>query len=66
MTSRVGLMSPRSIDAYNSRKRVAAYDADMALMHLNRSKMVEIALEVLPLSLPARAVLWLAVAMACP
>ncbi len=41
-------MSPRSIDAYNLRKRVAAYDADMDICHPKRSKMVEIALEVLP------------------
>jgi ubiquinone/menaquinone biosynthesis C-methylase UbiE len=41
-------VSRRSIDAYSLGKRVAAYDADMDLMHPNRSKMVEIALEVLP------------------
>jgi tRNA (cmo5U34)-methyltransferase len=41
-------MSRRSINAYNLPKRVAAYDADMELMHPNRSKMVQIALEVLP------------------
>ncbi len=41
-------MSQRSIDAYNLRKRVAAYDADMEIWHPKRSKMVEIALEVLP------------------
>jgi ubiquinone/menaquinone biosynthesis C-methylase UbiE len=41
-------VSPRSIDAYNLGKRVAAYDADMDIMHPNRSKMVQIALEVLP------------------
>jgi tRNA (cmo5U34)-methyltransferase len=41
-------MSRKSIDAYDSRKRVAAYDADMELMHPNRSKMVDIALQVLP------------------
>ena len=47
-------MSRESINAYNSRKRVAAYDADMELMHPNRSKMVEIALEVLPFESDAR------------
>jgi tRNA (cmo5U34)-methyltransferase len=41
-------VSRRSIDAYNLRKRVAAYDADMDIWHPKRSKMVEIALEVLP------------------
>ena len=41
-------MSPRSISAYNLPERVAAYDADMELMHPKRSKMVQIALEVLP------------------
>ncbi len=49
-------MSPRSIDAYNLRKRVAAYDADMDIMHPNRSKMVQIALEVLPFESDARLV----------
>lgn len=47
-------MSRESINAYNSRKRVAAYDVDMELMHPNRSKMVEIALEVLPFDSEAR------------
>ncbi len=42
-------MSRRSIDAYNLGKRVAAYDADMDICHPKRSKMVEIALEVLPI-----------------
>jgi ubiquinone/menaquinone biosynthesis C-methylase UbiE len=41
-------VSRRSIDAYNLGKRVAAYDADMEIWHPKRSKMVEIALEVLP------------------
>ena len=41
-------MSRRSIDTYNLGKRVAAYDADMDIWHPRRSKMVEIALEVLP------------------
>ena len=38
----------KSIEAYNLEERVARYDADMDLMHPNRHKMVEIALEVLP------------------
>ena len=41
-------MTKDSIDAYDLPERVARYDADMAVMHPNRSKMVEIALEVLP------------------
>jgi ubiquinone/menaquinone biosynthesis C-methylase UbiE len=41
-------MTHNSITAYNLPERVATYDADMALMHPNRSKMVEIALQVLP------------------
>jgi ubiquinone/menaquinone biosynthesis C-methylase UbiE len=41
-------MSRRSIDAYDLPERVAAYDAGMDLMHPNRSKMVDIALEALP------------------
>ena len=42
------MMSERSIAAYDVLQRVKTYDADMELMHPNRSKMVEIALEVLP------------------
>jgi len=38
----------RSIAAYDISQRVKTYDADMELMHPNRSKMVQIALEVLP------------------
>lgn len=38
----------RSIAAYDLPGRVASYDADMALMHPNREKMVRVALEVLP------------------
>jgi tRNA (cmo5U34)-methyltransferase len=49
-------VSPRSIDAYNLGKRVAAYDADMDIMHPKRSKMVQIALEVLPFESSARLV----------
>ena len=41
-------MSEQSIAAYDVSQRVKKYDADMELMHPNRSKMVEIALEVLP------------------
>jgi ubiquinone/menaquinone biosynthesis C-methylase UbiE len=41
-------MPQGSIDAYDLPERVARYDADMAVMHPNRPKMVEIALEVLP------------------
>ena len=48
-------MSERSIAAYDVSQRVKTYDADMELMHPNRSKMVQIALEVLPF--PATAAL---------
>jgi tRNA (cmo5U34)-methyltransferase len=41
-------MSERSIAAYDVSQRVKTYDADMELMQPNRSKMVQIALEVLP------------------
>jgi len=41
-------MEVNSITAYDLPERVASYDADMELMHPNRSKMVDIALEVLP------------------
>jgi len=41
-------MTERSIGAYDVSQRVESYDADMELMHPNRSKMVQIALEVLP------------------
>lgn len=47
-------MTQRSIDAYDLPERVARYDADMALMHPNRTKMVDIALEVLPFEPEAR------------
>jgi tRNA (cmo5U34)-methyltransferase len=43
-------MTEQSIAAYDVSQRVKTYDADMELMHPNRSKMVQIALEVLPLS----------------
>ena len=41
-------MSEQSIAAYDVLQRVKTYDVDMELMHPNRSKMVQIALEVLP------------------
>src|SRR6266850_42877 len=41
-------MTERSIAAYDVSQRVKTYDADMELMHPNRSKMVQIALELLP------------------
>src|SRR5947208_13530831 len=41
-------MTERSIAAYDVSQRVKTYDGDMELMHPNRSKMVKIALEVLP------------------
>jgi tRNA (cmo5U34)-methyltransferase len=41
-------MTEQSIAAYDVSQRVKTYDADMELMHPNRSKMVQIALEVLP------------------
>ncbi len=41
-------MGQQSIDAYNLPQRVASYDADMEVMHPNRSRMVQVALEVLP------------------
>lgn len=41
-------MDKDSIRAYDLPARVASYDADMEIMHPNRSKMVDIAIEVLP------------------
>lgn len=41
-------MTERSIAAYDVSQRVKTYDTDMELMHPNRSKMIQIALEVLP------------------
>src|SRR4029434_224272 len=41
-------MTEQSIAAYDVSQRVKTYDADMELMHPNRSKMVQIAIEVLP------------------
>ena len=43
-------MNSESISAYDLPERVASYDADMELMHPNRRKMIEIALDVLPFS----------------
>ena len=42
-------MSRESIDAYDLPARVASYDADMDVMHPLRHKMVQIALDMLPL-----------------
>jgi len=41
-------MTERSIAAYDAPQRVKTYDADMELMHPNRSRMIQVALEVLP------------------
>src|SRR5437773_5739649 len=41
-------MTERSIAAYDVSQRVKTYDADMELMRPNRSKMVQVAIEVLP------------------
>jgi ubiquinone/menaquinone biosynthesis C-methylase UbiE len=41
-------MPERSIAAYDISQRIKTYDSDMELMHPNRAKMVQIALEVLP------------------
>jgi len=41
-------MNTDSISAYELPARVASYDADMDLMHPNRHKMVDIALEIVP------------------
>jgi tRNA (cmo5U34)-methyltransferase len=43
-------VNDQTIATYNLAERVASYDADMRIMHPNRSKMAEIALETLPLS----------------
>ncbi len=43
-------MSSKSIDAYDVAERVAAYDYSMDIMHPNRHKMADVALEVLPVS----------------
>jgi ubiquinone/menaquinone biosynthesis C-methylase UbiE len=44
----------RGISAYDLPERVAAYDADMDLMHPNRARMVDVALDVLPFPWTAR------------
>ena len=51
-------MTEPSIAAYEVSQRVKTYDTDMELMHPNRSKMVQIALEVLPFpkTAPLRAI----------
>jgi len=41
-------MTEQSIAAYDVSQRVKTYDADMDLMHPNRSKMIQIAIELLP------------------
>ena len=41
-------MTERSIAAYDISQRVKTYDADMELMHPNRSKMIRVAIELLP------------------
>jgi ubiquinone/menaquinone biosynthesis C-methylase UbiE len=41
-------MSHEAISAYDLPRRAALYDANMAIMHPNREKMVDVALEVLP------------------
>jgi tRNA (cmo5U34)-methyltransferase len=46
-------MNTDSIAAYELPARVASYDADMDLMHPNRHKMVDIALEIIPFELQA-------------
>jgi ubiquinone/menaquinone biosynthesis C-methylase UbiE len=42
------MSTSKSIAAYDVSQRVKTYDADMELMHPNRSKMVQIVLEILP------------------
>lgn len=41
-------MIESSIQAYDLPDRVASYDQDMELMHPNRAKMIEIAIQILP------------------
>jgi ubiquinone/menaquinone biosynthesis C-methylase UbiE len=41
---------PKSIAAYEDAQRVASYDASMEIMHPNRAKMVQVALDILPFS----------------
>lgn len=42
-------MSHDSIDAYDLPTRVASYDSDMEVMHPLRTKMVQVALDILPM-----------------
>jgi tRNA (cmo5U34)-methyltransferase len=49
-------MDSSSVQAYESAARVAAYDADMDLMHPNRHKMVEVIAEVLAVTADPRLV----------
>lgn len=42
-------MSRDSIDAYDLPTRVASYDSDMEVMHPLRAKMVQVALDILPM-----------------
>ena len=51
-------MNKNSITAYDLSARVASYDADMEIMHPNRSKMVDIALEILPVVYGGRKRQW--------
>jgi len=44
------MKTTRSIKAYDVPERVASYDAHMEFMHPNRSKMIAMALELLPFS----------------
>ena len=46
-------MNKKGIMAYDLPERVASYDADMAVMHPNRAKMIRVALEILPFSTQA-------------
>ena len=46
-------MESPSVQAYETSARVAAYDADMDLMHPNRRKMAEVMMAVLAASAPA-------------
>lgn len=39
----------KGIHAYETSERIAAYDAEMEIMHPNRAKMVAVGLEILPL-----------------
>ncbi len=41
-------MSRNSVSSYNVPDRIAVYDAEMDIMHPNRAKMIDIALEIMP------------------